>query len=84
MKPYILAETNWKTIKDSQPELAVLPWGATEAHNLHLPFSTDNIQIEKIASEAAGKAWERGAKIIVLPVVPFGVHTGQLDIKIQP
>ncbi len=81
MKPYILAETNWKTIKDSQPELAVLPWGATEAHNLHLPFNTDNIQIEKIAAEAAGKAWERGAKIIILPVVPFGVHTGQLDIK---
>lgn len=83
MNPYILAETNWKTIKDSQPELAILPWGATEAHNLHLPFGTDNIETEKIAAEAAGKAWERGAKIIVLPVIPFGVNTGQLDIKIN-
>jgi creatinine amidohydrolase len=83
MKPYILAETNWKAIKDSEIELAVLPWGATEAHNLHLPYGTDIIQVEKIASEAAGKAWSSGAKIIVLPAVPFGVHTGQMDIRIN-
>ena len=83
MRPYILAETNWKTIQDTPVELAVLPWGALEAHNLHLPFSTDNIETEKIAAEAAGRAWERGAKLIVLPVIPFGVNTGQLDIKIN-
>lgn len=61
--------------------LAVLPWGATEAHNLHLPYSTDVIETERIAAEAAGKAWERGAKVIVLPAIPFGVNTGQLDIR---
>jgi len=83
MKPYILAETNWETINNTPVELAVLPWGALEAHNLHLPFSTDNIETERIAAEAAGKAWERGAKLIVLPVIPFGVNTGQLDIKIN-
>lgn len=83
MRPYILAETNWKTIQDTPVELAVLPWGALEAHNLHLPFSTDNIETEKIAAEAAGLAWKRGAKLIVLPVIPFGVNTGQLDIKVN-
>ncbi len=83
MRPYILAETNWKTIKDNPIELAVLPWGALEAHNLHLPFSTDNIETEKIAAEAAGLAWKQGAKLIVLPVIPFGVNTGQLDIKVN-
>jgi creatinine amidohydrolase len=83
MKHYILAETNWKEIKDSEIDLAVLPWGATEAHNYHLPYSTDNVQVTRIASEAAGIAWEGGAKIIVLPTIPFGVHTGQLDIKLN-
>lgn len=83
MRPYILAETNWKTIQDTPIELAVLPWGALEAHNLHLPFSTDNIETEKIAAEAARLAWERRAKLIVLPVIPFGVNTGQLDIKVN-
>jgi len=83
MRPYILAETTWKTIKEMPVEMAVLPWGALEAHNLHLPFSTDNIETERIAAEAAGKAWKGGAKLLVLPVIPFGVNTGQLDIKVN-
>jgi creatinine amidohydrolase len=83
MRPYILAETNWKAIKDSEIELAVLPWGATEAHNLHLPFSTDNIETEKITTAAADRAWGMGARLIVLPVIPFGVNTGQLDILLN-
>ena len=83
MKPFILAETNWKTIKDQKIELAVLPWGATEAHNYHLPFATDNILVEKIAIESALSAWNKGAKVIVLPTIPFGVNTGQLDIKLN-
>lgn len=70
-------------MKDATPEVAVLPWGATEAHNYHLPFCTDNLQVEKIAAAAAEKAWKKGAKVIVLPVVPFGVHTGQFDIKLN-
>jgi creatinine amidohydrolase len=83
MKPFILAETNWKAIKDRDIELAILPWGATEAHNLHLPFATDNIQVEKIAIESAQSAWNKGAKVIVLPTIPFGVQTGQSDIRLN-
>jgi creatinine amidohydrolase len=83
MKPFLLAETNWKTIKVQDIELAVLPWGATEAHNYHLPFATDNILVEKIAIESAQSAWNKGAKVIILPTIPFGVNTGQLDIKLN-
>ncbi|MBN9385830.1 MAG: creatininase family protein [Chitinophagaceae bacterium] len=83
MRPYILEETNWKFIKDAKVELAVLPWGATEAHNYHLPYGTDNIQAERIAAAAAGIAWDRGAKVMVLPAVPFGVNTGQADILLD-
>jgi creatinine amidohydrolase len=83
MEPFILAETNWKTIKEQDIELAVLPWGATEAHNYHLPFSTDNIMVERIATESARIAWNKGARLIVLPTIPFGVNTGQLDIKLN-
>lgn len=82
-RPYILAETNWKAIKDEKFELAVLPWGATEAHNYHLPYATDTIQCDYVAAEAAKSAWEKGAKVIVLPTVPFGVNTGQSDILLD-
>jgi len=83
MNPYILAETNWKTLKYAPVEVAILPWGATEAHNYHLPYGTDNIETEKIVAESARKAIEKGARVIVLPGIPFGVNTGQLDIRIN-
>jgi creatinine amidohydrolase len=83
MKPFILAETNWKALKDRNISLAVLPWGATEAHNYHLPFATDNIMVDKIASDSAEMAWNSGSGVIVLPTIPFGVNTGQLDIKLN-
>lgn len=83
MRPYILAESNWKYIRDAEIELAILPWGATEAHNYHLPYGTDIVEAERIASEAARIAWERGARPTVLPVIPFGVNTGQSDIRLD-
>ena len=44
-RPYVLAETNWKAVKATDYEVAVLPWGATEAHNYHLPYSLSLIHI---------------------------------------
>jgi creatinine amidohydrolase len=81
-RPYVLAETTWKTVDATPYSVAILPWGATEAHNYHLPYATDNIQAEQIAIRAAERAWEAGARAVVLPCVPFGVNTTQLDIKL--
>jgi creatinine amidohydrolase len=81
-RPYILTEINWKYVKETAYETAILPWGATEAHNYHLPYATDNIQCDYIAAAAAENAWNRGAKVIVLPTIPFGVNTQQLDIQL--
>ena len=81
-RPYLLAEASWKTIRERSYEVAVLPWGATEAHNLHLPYGTDNFETEHIAGEAARLASERGGRVIVLPGIPIGVNTGQLDIPL--
>lgn len=80
MRPYILSETHWSDVKDQEYELAILPWGATEAHNYHLPYGTDNYETEVLVFEAARMAWEQGSKIIVLPTIPMGVNTGQTDI----
>jgi creatinine amidohydrolase len=81
-RPYVLAETTWKTVDATPYSVAILPWGATEAHNYHLPYATDNIQAEQIAIRAAERAWAAGARAVVLPCVPFGVNTTQLDIKL--
>lgn len=81
-RPYVLGETTWKTVDATPYDVAVLPWGATEAHNYHLPYATDNVQAEQVAIRAAEQAWAQGARCAVLPVVPFGVNTTQLDIKL--
>ena len=81
-RPYLLAETNWKTVRETPYEVALLPWGATEAHNYHLPYGTDTYQCDHVAAEAARIAWEGGARVVVLPTVPFGVQAGQLDIPL--
>ena len=83
IRPYVLAETNWKALKEASFDLAVLPWGATEAHNYHLPYGTDVFEAESIAYESGRIAWEKGAKVIVLPPIPFGVNTGQADIYLD-
>ncbi len=83
MRPYILAETNWAAVKETTFDLAVLPWGATEAHNYHLPYNTDVVEGEALAAAAAKIAWEQGTKVIVLPIIPFGVNTGQSDIYLD-
>lgn len=81
MKKYILNETNWKFIKGNHYEIAILPWGATEPHNYHLPYGTDVYQSKEISELASKKAWDSGAKVMVLPTIPFGVQNpGQIEL----
>ncbi|GGF24539.1 creatininase family protein [Echinicola rosea] len=80
MKKYILNQSNWKTVKEEKFTVALLPWGATEPHNYHLPYGTDTLQSEKIAEMAASKAQRNGVKCMVLPSIPLGVQNpGQID-----
>lgn len=81
MKPYILEETTWKQVKNQKYDIAVLPWGATEPHNYHLPYGTDSLETARIAEDAAKKAWDNGVKIMVLPTIPLGVQNpGQIEM----
>lgn len=80
--PWILAASHWPDVRDARYEVALLPWGATEPHNTHLPYATDTIQSEAVAIEAARLAWARGARVVVLPAIPYGVQTGQRDLPL--
>ena len=81
MKPYLLSESHWGEVKEEDYQLAILPWGATEAHNFHLPYGTDNFETDALVRESARMAWEAGAKVVVLPTIPIGVNTGQTDVE---
>jgi creatinine amidohydrolase len=78
-RSYLLMEANHKQLTASPPRVAILPWGASEAHNWHLPYGTDVIEATHIAQRAAELAHERGACVAVLPTIPFGNDEQQLD-----
>lgn len=75
-------ETNYKEVKDMAYSFAILPWGATEAHNYHLPYGTDTILAEEVAISSAAISWGKGARPVVLPPVAYGVNTGQMKIPL--
>lgn len=64
-------------------DLALLPWGATEPHNLHLPYLTDAILSHDVAVDAAQMALEQyGVRAMVMPPVAMGAQNpGQRDLK---
>ena len=78
-----LKESNWKRLKTHRFELAVLGWGATEAHNYHLPYGTDVYEADGLLRIAGQKAYDKGGNFVILPTVPFGVNTGQSDIYLD-
>lgn len=77
-RPYVLHEANFAQMKQFRPNVAVLPWGATEAHNYHLPYGTDVIEATAVAEAAVAKAVSAGAKVVLLPTIPFGNDNTQL------
>jgi creatinine amidohydrolase len=78
MRPWKLAETNYAYVKQHAFEVAVLPLGATEPHNLHLPYGTDTLEGDTIGEALCAAAHERGAKVVLLPTVPYGTETNQM------
>lgn len=82
MRTHILEESSWEYVKSSGITTALLPWGATEAHNFHLPYGTDTILAGYVAAEAAETANKSGASSIVLPSVAYGVNSGQMEVKL--
>ena len=75
MRPWKLAEINYGIVKEQDYEVAVLPLGATEPHNLHLPYGTDVFQAEVIGDKICEAAWNKGAKVVLLPTIPYGTET---------
>lgn len=68
-----LSVTNLGKIGELEYDLAVLPWGSIEPHNLHLPYLTDCLLSHDVAVEAALLAQEEnGVRCMVFPPVPFG------------
>ena len=80
MREWVLAEQNHHNLRARRWEVAVLPFGATEPHNLHMPYGTDNFQVDEIGSRACEWAYRKGAAVLLLPTIPYGVNTNYFKI----
>jgi len=88
MPNYRLTDITYGAARELSYEVAVLPVGATEAHGLHLPYVTDTAQVEAVADRACALAEERGARVLLLPAMPYGVNENTLGfpwtISVKP
>lgn len=79
---YDITTAKWGNVKTMpRYDMAILPWGATEPHNGHLPYCTDMLTAQAVAFEVAEKATERGVNLMVLPGIPLGSQNpGQIEL----
>lgn len=82
MRNWALQDITYKIVRDSEYEVAVLPIGSTEPHNLHMPYGSDFIAGERIADRVCKAAYEKGAKVILLPTIPYGVDSNMLEFPL--
>lgn len=61
-------------VKGVKYDVVILPWGATEPHNLHLPYLTDCILSHDVAVDAATLALQHsGVRCMVMPPFRLGL-----------
>lgn len=75
-----LEAMRWPEVAAGHWPVALMPWGATEPHNKHLPYGTDTILGREVARRVAARCAEIGVGVLALPAMPFGVNTTQLDL----
>src|SRR5438270_5072516 len=80
MSTFILADMLHGDVRARPWDVAVLPFGATEPHNLHMPYGTDTFQVQEIGRRACEYATKAGARVVLLPALPFGVNTNHLKV----
>ena len=82
MKEIDLSTTSYGKVIGKKINFAILPWGATEPHNYHLPYMTDSILSHRISIDALDWAMQKtGILGMVLPPVAMGAQNpGQREL----
>lgn len=87
-RPWRLECLTLDDVRKMDCQVALLPMGATEPHNLHLPYGTDSIEAGRLGDRCCERAWELGGKVVQLPVIPYGTETNlqefPLAMNLQP
>ena len=77
-----LSSTNLHRLSKRHYEVAVLPVGAIEPHNRHLPQGQDFRHTKWVAERCCELAWDRCESVICLPAIPYGVDCNLMDFPL--
>lgn len=77
-----LVETNLHRLSSRKYEVAVLPTGSIEPHNLHLPEGQDFLHTTEVARGSVSLAWKECASVLLLPTLPYGVDCNLLSFPL--
>ena len=79
--PYILSETPWKTVQEiSSTKLLFCPGGLQKPIIIIFPLEPTILKQNILPAWRLRRHGKKEYRVVVLPVIPFGVNTGQLDI----
>lgn len=79
---YCLSNLTFADVRAAQIDTVVLPLGATEPHNLHLPYATDTIEADVIGKAICQQATLLGAHVMLLPTIPYGTETNMRHLPL--
>ena len=74
-----ITAVNLHRARQQQYQLAVIPIGAIEPHNRHLPLGQDFFHTTYVARRCTQTAAQSAPGIVCLPTIPFGVDCNLLD-----
>jgi len=77
-----LATTNLGRLTGRRFEVAVLPVGAVEAHNRHLPEGLDVLHSTYVSRRCCEMAWPKCESVVCLPPLPYGVDCNLMDFPL--
>jgi len=82
MNEFDLSTVSYGKVKNKRYDLAIVPWGATEPHNYHLPYLTDTILSYRLSIDALTWAMQKAdIQGMILPPVSMGSQNpGQRDL----
>ncbi len=81
-EPWDLTAASQHIIAMHQYSVAVLPVGATEAHNRHLPEGQDVLLTTHVARECCRIAWDKCQSVVCLPTLPYGVDCNLMSFPL--
>ncbi|MBN1846795.1 MAG: creatininase family protein, partial [Sedimentisphaerales bacterium] len=77
-----LTATNLFRVRQRRYEVAVIPTGAIEPHNRHLPYGQDFRHTSWVARRCCRLAWAKTPSVICLPAIPYGVDCNLMDFPL--